>query len=92
MRNAKLAPRNTIPKAAIVSGTNSVRVIDAYASGKQVHSTTKTKINHTWLASHTGADRVVDHLPRPAATLRAAGDEVPEPGTEVRPTEHCVAE
>ena len=55
MRNAKLAPRSTMPNAAIVNGTNSVRVIDAYASGKDVQSTTKTKINHTWFASHTGA-------------------------------------
>ena len=30
-------------------------MIDAYASGKQVHSTTNTKISQTWLASHTGA-------------------------------------
>ena len=55
MRNAKLAPRSTMPNAAIVSGTNSVRVIDAYASGKHVHSTTKTKISQTWFASQTGA-------------------------------------
>ena len=53
-RNAKLAPRSTMPKAASVRGTNMVRVIDAYASGKQVHKTTKMKINHTWFASHTG--------------------------------------
>ena len=32
-----------MPSAAIVSGTNSVSVIDAYASGKQVHSTTKRR-------------------------------------------------
>ena len=29
LRNAKLDPRSTIPNAASVSGTNSVRVIDA---------------------------------------------------------------
>ena len=54
LRNAKLDPRRTIPNAARVSGTNSVRVIDAYASEKPVHSTTKTKISQTWLASQTG--------------------------------------
>ncbi len=55
LRNAKLAPRRTIPKAASVSGTKRVSVIEAYAVGKQVHSTTNTKINQTWFASHTGA-------------------------------------
>ena len=54
LRKAKLAPRSTMPNAARERGTNIVRVIDAYASGKQVHKTTKTKINHTWFASHTG--------------------------------------
>jgi hypothetical protein len=53
-RKAKLAPRSTMPSAAIISGTNSVSVIEAYASGNDVHSTTKMKINQTWLASHTG--------------------------------------
>src|SRR4051794_37250157 len=54
LRNAKLAPRRTMPKAAMLSGTKRVRVIDAYASGKAVQVTTKTKISQTWLASHTG--------------------------------------
>src|SRR5687767_5550128 len=54
LRKAKLAPRSTIPRAAIISGTNSVSVIEAYASGNDVHRTTKMKINQTWLASHTG--------------------------------------
>ena len=54
MRNAKLEPRSTMPSAAIVSGTNSVSVIDAYASGKQVHSTTNVKMSQTWFASQTG--------------------------------------
>ena len=38
----------------MASGTKSVSVIEAYASGKHVQSTTKQKISHTWLASHTG--------------------------------------
>ena len=54
LRNAKLEPRNTMPSAASDSGTNSVSVIDANASGKPVHSTTRQKISQTWLASHTG--------------------------------------
>ena len=54
LRKAKLAPRSTIPSATSVSGTNSVSVIDANASGNPVHSTTRAKINQTWLASHTG--------------------------------------
>ena len=54
LRNAKLDPRNTIPSAASASGTNSVSVIDANASGNPVHNTTRQKISQTWLASHTG--------------------------------------
>ena len=38
----------------MVSGTNSVSVIEAYASGNDVHKITKMKINQTWLASQTG--------------------------------------
>jgi hypothetical protein len=54
LRKAKLAPRSTMPSAANVSGTNSVRVIEANASGKPDHSTTSERMSHTWLASHTG--------------------------------------
>ena len=54
LRKAKLEPRSTMPNAAIDSGTNRVSVIEAYASEKPVHSTTKQKISQTWLASHTG--------------------------------------
>ncbi len=54
LRNAKLEPRNTMPSAAIDSGTNSVSVIDANASENAVHSTTRQKISQTWFASHTG--------------------------------------
>ena len=43
-----------MPNAAIVSGTNSVSMIDANASANAVHSTTRQKISQTWLASHTG--------------------------------------
>src|SRR6185436_3914544 len=54
LRNAKLEPRSTMPSAASVSGTNSVSMTDAKTSENAVHSTTRQKINHTWLASHTG--------------------------------------
>ena len=42
-----------MPRAAIL-GTNRVSVIEAYASGNDVHSMTEMKINRTWLASHAG--------------------------------------
>ena len=38
----------------MVSGTNRVSMIDAYADGKAVHITTKMKISQTWFASQTG--------------------------------------
>src|SRR4051795_7536204 len=40
LRNAKLAPRSTMPSAASVSGTKRVRPIEPYASGKHVQRTT----------------------------------------------------
>ncbi len=54
LRNAKLDPRSTMPSAASESGTNSVSPIEANASEKPVHRTTRQKINHTWFASQTG--------------------------------------
>src|SRR6185436_13911058 len=39
LRKAKLEPRSTMPRAARARGTNTVRVIEAYASGNPVHST-----------------------------------------------------
>ena len=54
LRNANAAPRRMMPTAASVSGTYSVDMIGANALGNPVHSVTSTKINHTWLASHTG--------------------------------------
>ena len=90
LRNAKLEPRSTMPSAASESGTNSVSVIDANASENPVHSTTRQKISHTWLASHTGPIECADHRARALAPLGAAGDEVPEPGAEVGAAEHRV--
>src|SRR3954454_9129740 len=55
LRKAKLEPRSTMPSAASVRGTNRVSVIDANASEKAVHNTTRQKISQTWFASHTGA-------------------------------------
>src|SRR3954468_21312456 len=54
LRKAKLEPRSTMPKAASVNGTKRVRVIEANASEKADHSTTREKISQTWFASHTG--------------------------------------
>ena len=47
-------PRRTMPSAARLSGMNSVEKIASNADEKPVHSTTRTKISQTWLASHTG--------------------------------------
>ena len=73
-----------------VSGTNSVSVIDAYASGKQVQSTTKEKISQTWFASHTGPIAWSITARGRAPALGAAGDQVPEPGAEVGAAEQRV--
>ena len=79
-----------MPSAASVSGTNSVSVIDAYASEKPVHSTTKQKISQTWLASHTGPIEWSITSRGRSPRFSAAGDEVPEAGTEVGAAEHRV--
>ena len=90
LRNAKLAPRRTMPRAAMVSGTNSVSMIEAYAVGNAVQVTTKMKISQTWLASQTGPIERSISRARPRAALRAAGGEVPEAGAEVGAAEHGV--
>jgi hypothetical protein len=41
LRNAKLAPRNTIPARARLSGMNSVVVAAAKVAGKPVHHMTR---------------------------------------------------
>src|SRR6185369_6056563 len=81
LRNANPAPRSTIPSAAIVSGTNTVSVIDAYASGKHVHRTTHVKISHTWLASHTGpiACSITDRGRAPRSAPPAIRSQKPAP-------------
>ena len=84
------APRSTMPSAARVSGTNRVRVIDAYAVGNDVQSTTKMKISHTWLASHTGPMEWSITVRGRSAALGPAGDQVPDPGTEVGAAEDRV--
>lgn len=43
-----------IPIAARKSGTYSVEVTEPKAIGNAVQNTTRTKMSHTWLASHTG--------------------------------------
>src|SRR6202041_3442726 len=52
-RSAYAAPRRTIPIPARNSGTDSVEAIEPNAVGYEVQNTVKTKISHTWLASHT---------------------------------------
>src|ERR1700693_1026784 len=42
LRNAKLAPRKTIPASASISGMNRVVVAAANAAGKAVHQNTRT--------------------------------------------------
>src|SRR5437763_13843268 len=54
LRKAKLEPRRTMPRAARLSGTNSVSMIEPNAGENAVQSTTRVKINQTWFASHTG--------------------------------------
>ena len=54
LRSAKPEPRRMMPTAARVSGMYRVDMIEANAGGKQVHSTTRTKMSQTWLVSQTG--------------------------------------
>ena len=53
-RNANAEPRSTTPTTNSVSGTCSATEIAANAGGKPLNSTTITRINQTWFASHTG--------------------------------------
>jgi len=43
-----------IPRAATNSGIESVENREPNATGNAVQTSTRTKISHTWLASHTG--------------------------------------
>jgi hypothetical protein len=53
-RNAYVPPRKMIPNSAMKRTTASVEAIDPNALGYEVQNTVRTKISHTWLASHTG--------------------------------------
>ena len=79
-----------MPNAASESGTNSVSVIDANASGNPVHSTTRQKMSQTWFASHTGPIAWLMTCRGAPPLHRATGGEVPEPAAEVGPTEERV--
>ena len=72
------------------SGTNKVSMIDANTSENAVHSTTRMKISHTWLASHTGPMEWSMTARGRSPRARATGDQVPEPGAEVGPAEQGV--
>ena len=54
LRNAKAAPRSTMPSSANSIGKIKVFMAAANASGNPVHHVTSTKISQTWLASQTG--------------------------------------
>src|SRR5581483_5177334 len=54
LRKANPDPRSTMPSAARPGGTNNVVMIADNADGNPVHRTTRHRISHTWLASHTG--------------------------------------
>ena len=90
LRNAKLDPRNTIPSAASVSGTNSVSVIDANATENAGPEHDQTEDQPHVVRFPDRTDRVVDQRARPFAPLGAAREEVPEPGAEVGAAEERV--
>ena len=52
--NANPAPRKTMPRAARLSGMNSVEKMASNAAENAVQSTTSTNTSQTWLASQTG--------------------------------------
>ena len=54
LRNAKPAPRSTIPSTASQIGSAAAVITAANASGKAVQKMTRAKMSQTWLASHTG--------------------------------------
>ncbi len=54
LRNANAAPRAMMPNATRVSGMYMVEATEANTAGNPVQNITITKINQTWLASHTG--------------------------------------
>ena len=90
LRNAKLEPRSTMPSAARLSGTNSVSMIEPNASGKHVHSTTRTKISQTWFASHTGPIEWSTTARGCLPFSAPPAIEIPEPGAEVGAAEERV--
>ncbi len=53
-RSAYAAPRRITPTRAMNRGMASVDATEPRNTGYAVHVTVITKINHTWLASHTG--------------------------------------
>ena len=81
LRKANALPRSTMPRPASMSGTKRVSQMAANAAGKPVHRYTRTKISHTWLASHTGpmlwSMRVRIGAPRRASP--AVRSQMPEP-------------
>ena len=91
LRNANAEPRTMIPNAARVSGMYRVEATAPNSGGKQVHSTTSTKISQTWLASQTGPMECSMSRRAGFPALRAAGGQVPEARPEVGAGEQRVA-
>ena len=91
LRNAKLDPRSTMPRAARVKRDEQRqrdRRVGLWEAGPQ-HD--EEKISHTWLASHTGADRVVDHLAgRSPAAPPATRSQNPAPKSAPPKTAYAV--
>ena len=91
--NANPEPRRTMPKAARLSGMNSVEKIAANADEKPVQSTTMTKISQTWLASQTGpiAQSISSRGRRPRSPLPATRLQKPAPKSAPPNTAYIVA-
>ena len=89
-RKANPTPRSTMPSSDRLSGTNSAVMMAANAGGNAVHSSTRMKISHTWLASQTG---VMDSSMSSRGAAPRSGppaDQVPDPAAEVGPAEQRV--
>ena len=72
---------------------NSVEKIAANAAEKPVHSTTSTKISHTWLASQTGpiAQSISSRARRPRSPRPATRLQKPAPKSAPANTAYIVA-
>jgi hypothetical protein len=81
LRNANPVPRRTMPRAATLSGIDSVVMMEAKAGPNAVHSRTRPKISHMWLISHTGPTARLMSMrgPDPARESPATRSQKPAP-------------